>query len=85
MMPFQNKIFRPETDEKEQHNNHSPKIPVSKEFRNEDKEAQTGTTDRQGSASPSSSPLHESSPEAKLGNGSSQEQHESGSSHRPDN
>ena len=89
-MPLQNKIFGPGPDEKEQHNNGSPKNP-SKEFRNEDKGAQTSTMDRQGSASPTSSPLHDSSPETNLGNGSAQEQltdqqqNEHGSSHQADN
>ncbi|XP_022804994.1 uncharacterized protein LOC111342212 isoform X3 [Stylophora pistillata] len=92
MTPTQNTIFRPGTDEEEQHNDHSPKIPPSKESINEDKGAQISTTDRQGSASPPSSPLHESSPEANLGNGAAQKQHkdqqhnESGSqSHRLQN
>ena len=91
MMPIQNKIFKTGPDEEEQHNNHSPKNPPSKELRNEDKGAQTSTMDRQGSASPLSSPLHESSPEANLEKISSQEQlkdqqqNESGSSHRPNN
>ena len=74
-MPFQNTIFRPGPDKKEQHNNHSPINLPSKDFRNEDKGPQTSTTDRQGSASPPSGPLREGSSEVTLGNGSAQEQH----------
>ena len=90
-MPFQNTIFRPGPDKKEQHNNHSPINPPSKDFRNEDKGAQTSTTDRQGSASPPSGPLREGSSEVNFGNGSAQDQYkeqqqnEYGGSHRPEN